>query len=43
MKTDMCKAKDISLKHLNACKNNFLKGSIVMSEFQEVSQNGFYV
>ena len=27
--------------HLNACKNKFLKGSIVMFDLQKVSQNRF--
>ena len=40
-KTDMCKAKDISLMRLNACKNKLLKGSITMVEFKKVSQNQF--
>ena len=37
----MCKAKDISLMRLNACKNKLLKGSITMVEFKKVSQNQF--
>ena len=35
----MYKAKDISHMRLNACKNKFFKGSIVMFELEEDSQN----